>query len=379
MTELAQRICSRARELGFDLVGLAAAAPPPHLAAYREWVAHGYHGEMGYLARPERVARREDPCMILPSTRSIVCVGANYYTGDVPAELAGDPARGLISRHAWGRDYHYVLLARLEQLADSVREATGPVVEHRAYVDTGPLLERSLAVRAGLGFIGKNTCLIHPRIGSWLFLGELLLDAELAPSSPISDVGCGTCQRCLAACPTGALIAPHILDARRCISYLTIELKGAIPRDLRPLVGNWIFGCDICQEVCPWQRFARQTDKLPFCASAPEHAAPRLLELIGLDEATFRQRYRHSPIWRARRRGLVRNVAVALGNWGDERAVPALVQALFDQESLVRGHAVWALGRIGTSAARAALEAIRTREEDPSSRREIEAALASWE
>jgi epoxyqueuosine reductase len=228
-----------------------------------------------------------------------------------------------------------------------------------------------------LGFTGKNTCLIHPQLGSWLFLGELLLDVELAPSTPISGLGCGTCGRCLEACPTGALVAPHVLDARRCISYLTIELRGAIPHDLRPLVGNRVFGCDICQEVCPWQRFARPAEEPTFQAPVPERVAPPLLGLIGLDDTAFRQRYRHTPLWRARRRGLLRNTAVALGNWGDPRAVPALAQALSDPEALVRGHAAWALGRIGTRAARAALEAARPREEDPSSRSEIEMALAA--
>jgi epoxyqueuosine reductase len=377
MIDLAQRIRARACELGFDLVGIAPAMPSPDLRLYREWIAHGYHGEMDYLVRPDRIARREDPRLILPGVRSIVSVGMNYYTGELPERLPSDPARAVISRYAWGRDYHKLLLARLEQLAGWVREIRGPAVGHRAYVDTGPILERSIAIRAGLGFSGKNTCLIHPQLGSWLFLGELVLDVELAPSTPISHMGCGSCRRCLDACPTGALVAPHILDARRCISYLTIELREAIPHDLRGLVGNRVFGCDTCQEVCPWQRFARPAEEPAFQAPVPERVAPLLLELIRLDSTAFRQRYRHTPVWRARRRGLLRNTAVALGNWGDPRAVPALAQALSDPEALVRDHAAWALGRIGTRAARQALVAACAQEEDPSSRSEIEMALTA--
>jgi epoxyqueuosine reductase len=341
---LTGQICNRARELGFDLVGIVPARPVPTLDAYRSWLAQGYHGEMGYMARPDRVERREDPARIMPGVRSIVCVGLNYYPGALPAGLGRDPSRGSVSNYAWGMDYHDLMAPRLEKLAAFIGTQAGREVAARVYVDTGPVLERAHAAAAGLGFIGKNTCLIHPKMGSWLFLGEILLDLELDPTPAEMGASCGTCRRCLDACPTGALVAPYALDARRCISYLTIELKGPIPRELRPLMGNWIYGCDVCQAACPWQRFARRTVERPFHAEGPDRAAPSLLDLMGMDEDAFRQRYDGTPISRIGRRQLLRNAAVALGNWGDGRAVPVLTQALIDPEPLVREHAAWALG-----------------------------------
>jgi epoxyqueuosine reductase len=256
----------------------------------------------------------------------------------------------LISNYAWGADYHALMTPRLEELAafirDEVGARTGHAVVHRAYADTGPVLERAYAAQAGLGFIGKNTCLIHPRMGSWLFLGEILLDIELDPTPARMNVSCGTCQRCLDACPTGALVAPYVLDARRCISYLTIELKGPIPHELRPRMGNWIYGCDVCQSVCPWQRFSRPTREPSLRAPALDCAAPSLLDVIGVSEEAFRRQYRTTPFLRIGRGRFLRNAAVGLGNWGDERAVPALTKALADPEPLVREHAAWALERI---------------------------------
>ncbi len=347
MTNLTERICDRARDLGFDLVGVTPGHPTPHVRAYHSWLAQGHHGEMGYMARPDRVARREDPARILPGVRSVICVGLNYYPGALPTSLSHDPSRGLISNYAWGLDYHDLMIPRLEELAAFISAEAGREAAYRTYVDTGPVLERAYAAEAGLGFVGKNTCLIHPRIGSWLFLGEILVNIELDPTPERAKTSCGTCRRCLDACPTGALIAPYVLDARRCISYLTIELKGPIPLELRPLMGNWIYGCDVCQAVCPWQRFARPTRERSFQAAEPDRAAPVLLDLIGMNEETFRQRYKDSPIFRIGRRRLLRNVAVALGNWGNEQAVPALARALTDAEPLVREHAAWALDRIG--------------------------------
>jgi epoxyqueuosine reductase len=372
---LTEHICNRARDLGFDLAGVAPVFPTPHLDAYRAWLAQGYHGEMGYLARPDRVERRKDPAKVLPDARSIVCVGLNYYPGPLPESLSHDPARGLISNYAWGQDYHDLMLPRLEELvAFAAAEARGQVA-HRAYVDTGPVLERAYAARAGLGFTGKNTCLIHPKMGSWLFLGALLLDVELEPTPERTNVSCGTCQRCLDGCPTGALVAPYVLDARRCISYLTIELKGPIPHELRPLMGNHVYGCDVCQAICPWQRFATLTREQSLRAAEPERAAPALADLIGMNGETFNRVYKGTPILRIGRRRLARNAAVALGNWGNERAVPALASALADAEPLVRGHAAWALGRIGGRAARKALEDALQREADPYARGEIQLAM----
>lgn len=243
-------------------------------------------------------------------------------------------------------------------------------------MDTGPVLERAYAARAGLGFIGKNTCLIHPQMGSWLFLGEILVDAELDLAAEQTGVSCGTCRRCLDACPTGALVAPYVLDARRCISYLTIELKGPIPRELRSLMGNRIYGCDVCQVVCPWQRFAQLTKERSLQTDGIDRAAPVLLDLMGMSEGAFQQRYKNSPIFRIGRGRLLRNVAVALGNWGDERAVPALVRALADVEALVRGHAAWALGRIGGQVGQDALGTGLQREFDSYVRREMQMAVS---
>lgn len=380
---LTEQVCNRARDLGFDLVGVAPAYPTarlsspksPYLNAYHSWLACGYHGEMGYLARPDRVERREDPAKLLPGVRSIICVGLNYYPGALPVDLRCDPSHGLISNYAWGADYHDLMMGRLEELAAFIGAQAGDDVVHRAYVDTGPVLERAYAAEAGLGFIGKNTCLIHPQMGSWLFLGEVLLDVALEPTPEKTRVSCGTCRRCLDACPTGALIAPYVLDARRCISYLTIELKGPIPRELRPLVGNWVYGCDVCQAVCPWQRFAKPTGERSFHAEEPDRAAPVLSDLIEMSEKAFRQQYEGTAIFRIGRRRLLRNAAVALGNWGDERAVPALVRALTDAEPLVRGHAAWALGRIGGQMAWKALEEILQREANPYVQHEIQMAV----
>jgi epoxyqueuosine reductase len=330
--------------------------------------------------------KRSDLKQILPGARSVVVVGANYFTAPLPPGVDDDPSRGIVASYAWGSDYHEVLLPRLNQLAVSVETIVGPgngtAIGHRAYVDTGALLERELGARSGLGFVGKNTNLIHPRLGSWFFLGELLLTCELAGGGPAvasaagSGGTCGGCTRCLEACPTGSFVEPYLLDARRCISYLTIELKGPIPRELRPAMGNRIFGCDICQEVCPWnRRFARPSPE-PAFQPRPGAIAPRLLELLALDDKGFRQRFRGSPIKRAKRRGLLRNVAVALGNWGSPRAIPALTQALHDWEPLIRGHAAWALGRITDNDAVTALERALDTETDTWVREELRHALA---
>jgi len=368
-------LVQRFRDVAFDLVGVTPARPAPHREAYHRWLAQGYHAGMAYMARPDRVARRDDPRRILSDACSIVVVGLNYATLQPSPEQVQDPARGRIARYAWGADYHDLMLERLERMATAIAQELGRPIRYRAYVDTGPVLERDYAAEAGLGFIGKNTCLIHPRRGSWFFLGELLLDATLPYDRPLTGIGCGTCSRCLNACPTGAFPAPYQLDSRRCISYLTIEHKGSIPRDLRPRMGNWIFGCDLCQEVCPWNRFARPTGERAFFPTSPERIAPSLLDLITLDEEAFRRRFRNTPLWRPRRRGLLRNVAVAIGNWGDPSAVPALVRALADPEPLIREHVAWALGRIGTPAARRALRDALRRESVPEVRQEIQRSL----
>lgn len=354
--KLTAELKTKALALGFNLVGVIQAAPGRRLDAYRAWIAAEMHGAMGYMARPDRVARRQDPNIVLPDVQSIICVGLDYSWLSPPEAIANDPRRGRISNYAWGVDYHDVLLPRLQALADWLRQATnGHSVQSKVYVDTGAILERDHAETAGLGFTGKNTMLIHPRRGSWLFLGELLTTLPLTYDTPRPLPSCGTCRNCLDACPTTAFPQPYVLDARRCISYLTIELKGWIPRELRPLMGNWIYGCDICQVVCPFNRFAPGTAEPAFRPPDWDTAAPPLLDLLALDEAGFQRRFAGSPIKRIKRRGLLRNACVAAGNWEDPAAVPVLSALLHDPEPLIRGHAAWALHQIGGKAAQTAL------------------------
>jgi epoxyqueuosine reductase len=320
-----------------------------------------------------RARLRRRPEELVPWARSVVSVGLNYQTTPVrPAQTT--QAKGRISRYAWGDDYHDVMMRKLEALLEKITGLCGDEpLQGRAFVDSGPVLERDLARIAGLGWIGKNTQLISPKRGSWFFLGELFLSIPLAYDKPIRD-RCGACDLCLKACPTQAFVGPYILDARRCISYLTIELKGWMPRHLRPLVGAHIFGCDICQEVCPYNVKALPTDERAFEPRAGLHE-PELLELLALNDEEFRRRFHGSPVLRAKRRGFLRNVAVALGNSGSALAVPALTLALSDHEPLVRGHSAWALGRIGSDAAMTALRARLEVEQDPEVREEIQQAI----
>jgi epoxyqueuosine reductase len=317
---------------------------------------------MQWLARVPQ--RRQDPRQVVGGAQSVVVVGLSYYVLDPPDELWNDPSRGRIARYAWGLDYHDVMLPRLRELGQFIAQETGDTLNQSAYVDTGPVLERDFAAQAGLGFIGKNTLLINPQQGSYLFLGEILASVELEYDEPAPDGGarcrigppgeskrvgtCGNCTRCLEICPTHAFPAPYILDSNRCISYLTIEHKGAIPLELRPLMKNWIFGCDECQEICPWvRRYApRYPTREDFLQYQPEQVAPKLVDLMALDDAAFRKRFRGTPIKRTKRRGLLRNVAVALGNWGSPKALPVLERSLNDPDLLIREHAAWAIQQI---------------------------------
>jgi epoxyqueuosine reductase len=376
--ELSKRIRAKAREMGFGAVGFASVHASPQADAYRAWVEEGMHGEMGYLARPDAVEKRADPAVLVPGARSAVVVAMEYFA---PGDEAGtaDPSRGIVSRYARNFDYHDLMKARLIALQEWISAVLVPV-NGRAYVDTGAVLEREMAARAGLGWQARNTMLIQPGRGSYWFLGVILLDVALAYDAPFEADRCGSCNACVDACPTGALLgrdehgAPRI-DARRCISYLTIELRGPIPRELRPLIGNRVYGCDICQEVCPWNGFASPTSEEAFVARDGLDG-PSLIEWMTMSQEEFSARFKGSPIKRAKRRGLLRNVAVALGNWGAPEAVPALAAALNDEELLVRGHAAWALGRIGTESARAALRGREEVEEDAWVREEIGAATA---
>jgi epoxyqueuosine reductase len=369
-----QAVKRRAEEIGFDLVGIAPADPPAHGDFYKEWLARGYAGSMGYLSRPDAVRRRLDPGEALAGARTIVVVAMNYVNGDDGP--TADPSRPVFARYARGTDYHAVFEEKLQELAEFLEETVPGQPSVRCYVDYGPVLERDHAQRAGLGWIGKNTMLIHKDIGSYTFVGEILTDARLDTDEPFVPDHCGTCERCMDACPTGAIVAPREVDARRCISYLTIELRGPIPRDLRPMIGNRVFGCDICQEVCPWN------DGVPW--TAEERFRPRadivgaeLIELMDIDEDEFSRRYDDTPLSRGKRSGLVRNVAVALGNWGDPSAAPALGRGLNDEDAWVRGHSAWALGRLGTAAARSMLQARSGLETDDWVLEEIGLALAN--
>ena len=340
---LAERAKALAREAGFDLAGVAGTDAPRKLAFFPEWIARGYAGEMAYLTG--QVERRSDLRKAFPWARSVLCVGLQY---DTPAPYSTDaaPARGWIARYAWGDDYHDVMKALLDRVVERLRQEAGPF-EARTYVDTGPIVERAYAAAAGLGAWGKNTCLLHPEHGSWFFLGEAVTDLVLAADAPRSDM-CGSCTACLDACPTGALPAPYVLDANRCISYLTIELKGAIPEERREGVGRQVFGCDICQDVCPWNRRRRHHGGEAF-SPRPGLYAPPLEDLASLDADAFRERFQKSPIRRAKRRGLLRNVAVALGNSGDASKRPILERLAADDDPLIREHAAWALQRLNGS------------------------------
>ncbi len=337
---LAARSKALALEAGFDLFGVARADTPPELAFFAEWVSRGHAGEMAYLT--SQVAKRSDLLAAFPWARSVLCVGLQYDTPR-PYSTAASAGRGWISRYAWGDDYHDVMKAMLDRVVERLRAEAGPF-EARAYVDTGPIAEKAWAAAAGLGAWGKNACLLHPDHGSWFFLGEVVTDLDLPADGPRPDM-CGTCTACLDACPTRALVAPYVLDATRCISYLTIEVKGGIPEEHREGVGRHVFGCDICQDVCPWNRKRRHHGGAAF-EPRPGAEAPDLAGLADLREEAFRERFQRSPVKRAKRRGLLRNVAVALGNAGEAGHRPVLERLAGDDDPVVREHAAWGLRRL---------------------------------
>ena len=371
---LTEAIKSQAHTLGFQLVGITTPDPPPHFAVYERWLEAGRHGEMAYLASERARQRRADPRHILPECRSILVLGIRY---PAPGETGGHPAgKGRVASYAWGDDYHDVLADRLRQLVAFIEARVGSPVPNRWYTDTGPILERDLAQRAGLGWIGKNTCLIAPNLGSYFFLAEVLLGIDLERDPPFLPDYCGSCTRCLEACPTACILPDRTLDASRCISYLTIELKGAIPPDLRQSMEAWVFGCDVCQQVCPWnRRFAAPEGDAAF-ASRRDVPAPDLVAELALAPKDFNYKFKGSPVQRARRRGYLRNVAVALGNQRNPAAIPRLVDALLGEpEPLVRQHAAWALGQIGGETARRELQLALRTEMDESVRAEIRQAF----
>lgn len=336
--DLKQNIKDKARQLGFILTGVTLPDPPPHYSTFEKWLAQGRHGKMDYLAAERSRARRADPKKILPECKSILVLATAYPSPD-GKEAAGE---GRVASYARGADYHDILPARMKELVQFIEAQVGGPVKNRWYTDSGPILERDLAQRAGIGWIGKNTCLIHPKQGSYFFISEILLDLELEPDPPFVTDHCGTCTRCLEACPTQCILPDRTLDAARCISYLTIELRDDIPLELRGKMDNWIFGCDICQTVCPWNRFAAEGDP----GFKPNTPPPSLIEELTLTPQAFNQRFKRSPIQRARRRGYLRNVAVALGNSGDLHALPVLQNALNHDEPMIREHSSWAIEQI---------------------------------
>jgi epoxyqueuosine reductase len=355
-TTLAARLKARAAEMGFALSGVAPATEADGFARFREWLDRGFAGEMNYLHHLADARRHLDS--ILEGVRSVLMVGLEYGSpraGGVSPLCIGEmhresesqgadaPRSGRVAAYAQGPDYHRVIWDRLTALAAWL-EADAPGCRAAAVADTAPLLERDFARRAGLGWVGKNTMLIHPQRGSFFFLGALLTDLELAPDAPFAGSHCGTCTACLDACPTGAFPQPFVLDATKCISYLTIELRTPVPEELRESMGNWLYGCDVCQDVCPWNK-KREPGPFAFPRD-PEMAYFDPIELLALDANAFRERFKKTSLWRNRRAGLLRNAAIVLGNVGDERALPALEQALTDEEDVIRDAAAWAIGRV---------------------------------
>ena len=367
--ELTQSVKAAALKIGFDLVGIAPAISPAGFPKLREWLQAGFAGEMQYL--PRREAAYEHPTHVLPSVRSLVLLAINYQTDD-PA-LTG-PNEGRVARYAWGTaDYHDLLRQKLRQLGDLLHQQQ-PGCTTRGVVDTAPLLERDFARLAGLGWFGKNTMLINKRAGSWLLLAALLTDLDLEADAPHDTSHCGTCTKCLDVCPTNAFTGPYVLDARKCISYLTIELKGPIPSELREGVGEWLFGCDLCQDVCPWNHKAPHSTE-PAFQPQPDLSPADCLDILRMSRDQFQQRFAKTPLERPGFDGLRRNAAIVLGNRGDATAVPVLIELLKDESAVVRGSAAWSLGQLSGDDAQAALRARREVEMDASVLEELREAL----
>ena len=365
---LTERLKAEALRLGFDLAAATRAVVPPGLDRFHRWLDAGYAGRMSYLG--DRRAAYHHPSNVSKTARSLLVLAVNYHSVD-PAPAT--PGTGRVSRYAWGLEYHDLIRRRLNLLADFHRQIV-PNAAVRGVIDTAPLLERDFAQLAGLGWIGKNTMLINRRLGSWLFLATLITSEELEYDQPTAAGHCGSCTACLDACPTGALVDAHTLDARRCISYLTVESKDNPPPELRRLVGDRLFGCDACQEVCPWNHRAPATPEDAF-RPLPQMNPVELTGLFALDDEAFRARFRHTPFWRAKRHGILRNAAIVLGNRPCSEAIPALTRGVNDTEKTVRAASAWALGQHTDPKARDALDNRLAIESDPGVRDEIESAL----
>ena len=348
--ELTLKIKNEAEKQGFVLTGITTPETPPHISTYESWLDAGRHAPMDYLAREDARQRRADPKLILPECQSILVLAYPYnpvspLRGTLP-DRAEEGSKGKIAAYALTDDYHLFLKEKLQAIVNLIETEVGHPVPNRWYTDTGPVLERDLAQRASLGWIGKNTCLINPKVGSYFFLAEILLGIELPADAPFSSDHCGTCTRCIDACPTQAILPNHTLDANLCISYLTIENKGEIPEELRPQLGDLIFGCDICQEVCPWNGKVLKRSNVQTLERPTIQSEQNLIDELVLTPQEFNKKFKNNPVKRAKRRGYLRNIAVALGNAGNPEAIPVLENALNDIEPLVRDHAKWALEKI---------------------------------
>lgn len=364
-------IKDKALGLGFDLVGVSPVDSFPENQYYKEWLRNGFSGEMKYLDRsPEK---REHLQHVLPNAKSVISCALNYNTDCSYSVDEKDKSKGWISRYAWGDDYHEIIEDKLQILMNHLKEEASEEVSSKLYVDTGPVLERVYGKYAGLGWVGKNTCLINQEIGSWIFIGEIITSLELDYDNPVPD-RCGTCTRCIDACPTDAIIEPYVLDSRLCISYLTIELKDRIPLELREGIHNNIYGCDICQDVCPWNTRAQITDEPEF-KPRDDLYNPDLSYLSGLSVEDFRYVFKGSPIKRTKRRGLLRNVMIAMGNSGDKDFIPHIKECLNDEEPLVRAHAAWALWKIDGSGSKEILLRRKSVETDDKVNEEIDLLL----
>ena len=374
------RIKKYALSLGFDLVGITTAEPfERDEQAASQRVRDGLMDGLPWY-NMERVQRMNRPRVLLDGARSVISLAVSYNTGsdgnDNASQLGNTeaPLTGKFARYARGDDYHDVIKKRLRQFVDGLPDLLGQPASTRVFVDDGPMNDRAAAERAGVGWFGKNTNILTPSHGSWVFLAQVITDVALEPDTPLKKT-CGNCVRCIDDCPTGAIVSPYVLDNRKCISYLTIELRGTIPRELRPLMGDWVFGCDICQDVCPVNRKAAAGSEAAF-QKRHDFDAPELLPLLEIDDEEFRARFRKSAIKRTKRVGLQRNVCVALGNIGDATAIPALKKALFGDDSVVRLHAAWALGRIGGEVSLGCLALALGQETDADVREEIELSIA---
>ncbi|MBE7433502.1 MAG: tRNA epoxyqueuosine(34) reductase QueG [Anaerolineales bacterium] len=339
--ELTRHIKDKARQLGFILAGVTSCEPTEHFDIFQKWLDSNHHGTMNYLASERSRLRRADPKLILPGCKSILVLALPYAPANQPS-LTLPTSSFQIASYALGNDYHDIIPSRLKDIVQFIEEQIGRPVPNRCYTDTGPILERELAQRAGLGWIGRNSMLINPKAGSTFLLAEIFLGIELEVDEPSRTDHCGTCTRCVEACPTNCILPNRIIDSRRCISYLTIENKDDIPEELRPKMGDWIFGCDICQQVCPWNRFSPPGDP----GLEPSIPLPVLSDDLTMTSSEFNQRFKRSPIKRAKRRGYLRNLAVAVGNAGNEKDLPVLEAAAKDEETLVSQHAEWAMNKI---------------------------------